>query len=182
MLPARSDSDVSRLSAALDGDADAWSALIDEHGPRIWSVCRRLAREPEDAYQEVWERIQRTLPRFDPARGTLRAWMTAITHRHLIDRHRRRQVRGEVLRLDDRASVLPMVDEQIDRSRRKARLDEAIARLPDAQRRVVVLHHLGGRSLADIADEEGVAIGTIKSRLHRGRARLAELLAPVEEP
>ena len=67
-------------------------------------------------------------------------------------------------------------DERIDRRRCQVRLEAALERLPYAHRRVVLLHHLNGVPLADIAAAEGVAVGTIKSRLHRGRARLAELL------
>ena len=58
----------------------------------------------------------------------------------------------------------------------RQRLESAIAQLPEDQRRCVVLHHIEGLSLSDIASLEQVAIGTIKSRLHRGRAHLAVTL------
>ncbi|WP_441246075.1 SigE family RNA polymerase sigma factor [Kitasatospora sp. McL0602] len=59
-------------------------------------------------------------------------------------------------------------------------LVEALRRLPEAQRSALVLHHMGGRSVAEIAAEEGVPVGTVKARLHRGRQALALLLG--EEP
>ena len=71
------------------------------------------------------------------------------------------------------------VDERIDGQRRAERLEAALARLPVDMRTVIVMHHLNGVPLEDIAAAEGVAVGTVKSRLHRGRARLLELLGGV---
>jgi len=125
----------------------------------------------------VWEKLFLALARFDP-RGTasFRTWALTITRRHLIDRHRRRQTRGVVLPLDGLPAVDPAADEALAAHQRKARLEAALARLPDAQRRAVVSHHLLGLPLHTIALDEGTQTGTIKSRLHRGRARLAQLL------
>lgn len=151
------------------------------HGPLVWGLCRRLCPEPEDAYQEVWARVFAGLPRFDPAGpATLRTWIATITHRHLVDRHRRRSARGEVVELGDLAAhtAVGLGDEdRIDARRTAERLEQALSRLPEGHRRVVVLHHLEEVPLGDIASIEGVALGTIKSRLHRARARLLELLS-----
>ena len=152
------------------------AAVVADHGPAVWSLCRRLCPEPEDAYQEIWEKVLGALPRFDPAgSASLRTWILTIAHRHLVDRHRRRQVRGVVVQLPDLA-VAPVAEARLDRAQRTELLIAALDRLPEAQRRVVVLHHLHGQSLEAIANAEGVAVGTVKSRLHRGRARLAEIL------
>jgi RNA polymerase sigma-70 factor (ECF subfamily) len=151
-------------------------ALVAEHGPAIWGLCRRLCPEPEDAYQEIWEKALAAMSRFDPdGPATLRTWLVTIAHRHLIDRHRRRQVRGEVVELGE-VPVDSGVEAGVDDGRRLARLEGALQRLPEAHRRVVVLHHLHGSPVETIAELEGVPPGTVKSRLHRARARLAELL------
>ena len=99
-----------------------------------------------------------------------------IRDSHLIDRHRRKQVRGQVVPIGGLPALDPAADEALARHQRQARVEAAIARLPDAHRRVVVLHHVHGVPLEQLAEEEGVPVGTLKSRLHRGRARLAELL------
>lgn len=165
------------LAAACRGDPAARAALVARHGALVWGLCRRLTPDPEDAFQEIWARALDALPRFDPA-GPARfsTWLVTLTHRHLIDRHRRRKVRGEVLPLGEIAAPLPSPEAALDSRRREQRLEAALAHLPEDQRRVVVLHHLAGCGLDEIAAIEGVPVGTLKSRLHRGRARLVELL------
>ena len=162
---------------AADGDPEARTALVRAHGPLVWALCRRLAADPDDAYQAIWERVLRALPRFDPGgAASIRSWIAVVARRHLTDRHRRRAVRGEVVSIEALPPVDPDAEERVSRRQRQARLEAALERLPAAQREVVVLHHIHGVALATLAEEEGVALGTIKSRLHRGRARLAQLL------
>jgi RNA polymerase sigma-70 factor (ECF subfamily) len=161
---------------AQQGDAAAREELVRSLGPSVWSLCRRLGRVPEDAYQTTWEKVFSALHRFEPDRqGSLKAWVLTIARRHLIDRHRRNRIRDNVVHLDELA-VHPRIDEALDQRSRQERLEDALTRLPEPQRRVIVFHHLNGVPLTDIAAEEGVAVGTVKSRLHRARARLLSLL------
>jgi RNA polymerase sigma-70 factor (ECF subfamily) len=165
------------LLRAIAGDRSAWERVLERHGPMVWGICRRLAADPEDAYQAVWVRVFEALPRFDPdGAAALGTWIGTIAHRHLVDLHRRHQVRGQVVPITETLDPRPLADELVDRSRRLARLERALEALPDPQRRVVVMHHLYDASLEALARGEGVAVGTVKSRLHRGRARLAQLL------
>jgi RNA polymerase sigma-70 factor (ECF subfamily) len=170
------------LAAALDGDPDAWAALLRAHGPLVYGLCRRLDADPDDAYQAIWERVLRGLSRFDPSGPRpFRSWLVTVAHRHLVDRHRRRAVRTVVVSLSsppDVAADGAEADEALDAHRRHSALERALAELSEPARRVVVLHHLHGEELLDIAHIEGVALGTVKSRLHRARARLLELLPP----
>lgn len=145
------------------------------HGPLVWSLCRRLGPEPEDAYQEIWEKVFGAVGRFDPdGPASLRTWIATIAHRHLVDRHRRRAVRGEVVELGELPA--PVHEDRSGLLRDVERLEAALQRLPEGHRRVVVLHHLEDLPLEEIAVSEGVPLGTVKSRLHRARARLLELL------
>ncbi len=175
------------LDRAVSGDQPAREELVRLCGPTVWSIARRIDPNPDDAYQEIWEKILRGIPRFDPAGpASIRTWIATVAHRHLVDRHRRRKRRQPL----GQASVIPFenasdatpADEQLDRASRNARLDEAIQGLPEHQRTVVVLHHLHGLPLEVIALQEGVATGTIKSRLHRGRATLAMRLRETYGP
>ncbi len=154
------------VTRAAAGDVQAQAALVGREGPRLYALCRRLTDDPDDAYQEVWERVFRALPRYEVDGRPISAWIATIAHRHLVDRWRRGRVREEVPFDDDVAGDVIVVPSTRD-------LDEALAALPEPHRRVVLLHHLHGFSLDEIAVNESVALGTVKSRLHRARAALA---------
>ncbi len=143
-----------------------WRAAM-EHRGLVEGLCRRLDREPDDCVQEVWERVIRECERYDPRRGTLRTWIATIARRLIVDRHRRREVRDR-----------PLPEPEARRPDEEGRIDleRALGSLAPELRRVLVFHHHQGLSLADIAELERVPLGTVKSRLHRARARLVERL------
>ena len=166
-----------RLRRATAGDPAARQAIVDAHGPWVFALCRRLCHDAEDAYQEVWLKVFGALDRFDAdAALRLRPWIGTIARRHLIDRHRRSKVRGHTQPPDHLADPGPSPDRLAHRAELRVQVDAALAELPFEQRAAIVLHDVHGVALATIAEEHGVAVGTIKSRLHRGRARLAALL------
>jgi RNA polymerase sigma-70 factor, ECF subfamily len=166
------------IERAIAGDRDARADLVLRYGPLVYSICRRLAPDPDDCYQEIWEKVFGAIGRFDPGGpATLSTWIATIAQRHLIDRHRRKKVRGIVLPLheitDETAGPYQLASE----SERRVRLEKALGKLTEEHRRVVILHHVHEVPLEDVATGEGVALGTIKSRLHRARAHLASFLA-----
>ncbi len=154
--------------------------LVEEHGPRVWALCRRLDPHPDDAYQEVWAKV--LAAGFDPTGpASFRTWVTTVTHRHLVDRHRRRLTRERLLSHDDiHDEAFAAGDTSTDTSQSSIatsqQLEAAVAALPEAHRRVVVMHHVEEVPLDEIATIEGVPLGTVKSRLHRARAALARSL------
>ena len=120
---------------AKRGDAEAWSDLVRTYAGLVHGLCHRSTPDPEDAFQETWVRIHANLHRFDPSRGTLKAWIAAITRRHLIDRYRRRERRGTLVALP--LQNLQTKDDphrNVARQLERKRLEAAIARLPDIQR------------------------------------------------
>lgn len=166
-----------QIQSAARGNAQARQELVHAHGPLVFALCRRLCSDPEDAYQDVWSKVFGALERFDTARaGQLRAWIATIARRHLVDRHRRARVRGRSEPPDTLADPGPTPDQLANRAELRTRLEAALMQLPIGQRAAVVGHDVHGSPLAELAADEGVAVGTIKSRLHRGRARLAEIL------
>ncbi len=169
------DQDRTLLRRAVD-DPAARDALVQRFGPLVWALCHRLSASPEDAWQSAWAHLLARLDRYDPARAAPSTWITTVVHRLLVDDHRRRGRSGVVLPLGERAATDADPGVLIDQHRRQQRLEAALRRLPEDQRRVVVLHHVHGLPLDDIAASEQLALGTVKSRLHRGRARLAELM------
>lgn len=173
MSPSRDDDLVRR---AVRGERDALRGLLERYGPMVLGLCRALDPEPDDAYQEVWEKALRALPRFDPAgTASLSTWLYGVAHHHLVDRSRRGRVR-RVEPLVREPAVHADPADGIARAEEAERLRVALLALPDAQRRAVVLHYVDGVGLAEVAAREGVPVGTVKSRLHLGRARLLALL------
>ncbi len=171
------------LEGVQAGNEGARAELVERLGPLVWALCRRLDQQPEDAYQDAWAHLFAVIGRFEPhGTASLRTWVKRVVHRRLVDRHRRSKVRAVVSpwesgMVEERvASGLPGPEQLASEGRRRARLEAALEHLAPAQRRVVVLHHIHGTPLDELAEREGVALGTIKSRLHRGRARLLQLL------
>lgn len=133
---------------AMIGDRDEAQECVQEAFARAWSHRRRI----ESAYAPE-------------------AWVRTTAYRLAVSRWRRRK-RGE--RAPDRA-VQPFADTSPPDESRVA-LMAALQRLPEDQRRAIVLHHLCDLSVRDVAAEVGVPEGTIKARLSRGRSALATLL------
>jgi len=175
---------------AADDEA-AIEELYARFGARVFQSARQVLRtraETEDAVQEVFVRLWQTADRFDPQRAKLVTWVMLITRRHLIDRLRRQSARPErsgldETRLDDgrttsaagwnRSDGRLGVDEEASESRE--RLRRQLQRLPELQRTVIERAYLQGFSLREIAAQLDAPLGTIKSALSRGLAKLREL-------
>src|SRR5262245_55463564 len=107
-------------------------ALIAAHDPRVYAMCVRLAPDPDDCYQEVWEKVLGAIDRFDPAgSASIATWISSVARNHLIDRHRRRLVRGEVVSIGALPAVDPGADEVVAARQRRERVEAAVQRLPD---------------------------------------------------
>jgi RNA polymerase sigma-70 factor (ECF subfamily) len=164
------------IRRAAQGDRACREQLVRELGPLVLALCRRLSVEPDDDFQAVWEKVFRSLPRFDPSGpAKLSTWVAALTHHHLLDRQRAAAVRARA----DLQDLLALPREE-GPAEREARLELALASLPEELRRIVVAHHLGGLPLSELASQEELPVGTLKSRLHRARALLATALREEE--
>ncbi|GAA0238965.1 SigE family RNA polymerase sigma factor [Cryptosporangium japonicum] len=118
----------------------------------------------QEAFCRAWNRWSQVSGYDNPA-----GWVHTVSHRLAISRWRRLRT-ALTHRLRHRSEVVPPPDPgRVD-------LVSALATLPDAQRRVVVLHYLADLGVDEIAAREGVPVGTVKSWLHRGRTRLATAL------
>lgn len=165
------------LSAAAGGDRQAREDLVTTHGAVVWALCRRIASDPEDAFQDVWIHVFERLDRFDPA-GTavFSTWLHAVVHRKLIDRGRSQTRSARVISFLSRAGRSVAPSTIVGQVAAREALERGLGALTDDQRRVVLLFHCADQSLEEIARTEGVALGTIKSRLHRARATLSRVL------
>jgi RNA polymerase sigma-70 factor, ECF subfamily len=136
----------------------------------------------EDVVQEVFTALWRNPERFDPERGSLRAYLGMQAHRRAVDAVRsdtRRRAREEYCEL-----MQPRPEgrawDKMDAVTVAEVVRQAIARLPEAQRQAVELAYWSGRPQREVADVLGVPEGTIKSRMRLAQAKLAEWLAPLE--
>ncbi len=170
------------VAAAQGGDRAAMDALLRRHQDRIWAVCRRLAgndADAADACQEAMVLIVRRLSTFD-GRARFTTWAHRVATNACLDELRRRRRRPDPGLPDDddaggRATVDPGAPTDVAVADRLT-VDAALGQLPEEFRVPVVLRDLGGHDYAEIAAILDVPPGTVRSRISRGRARLAELL------
>ena len=163
-------------------DVPSWEEVARVHGRFLYSVAYRLCGNHDDAQdlvQEVLVRVQRGLVTYRP--GNLEGWLSRIaTNAFLDDVRRRRRRPADLLpeheMLDRVAPSSVGADEQLAIDALPEHVQEAVRDLPDDFRAAVVLCDVVGLPYEEIAEAVGVPVGTIRSRIHRGRARLRHLL------
>lgn len=176
--------DIELIDAARAGDRFALDQLLRRHYDRIHAVCRRIAgpsRDADDATQEALIKIVRNLPRFD-GRSSFGTWAYRIATNAALDELRKRKRRPtlQVVEDDQTAGGIEPVDAMSERRiasvADRLALDEALAELPDEFRSAVVLRDVADLDYAEIAEVLDVPVGTVKSRIARGRRQLADRL------
>jgi RNA polymerase sigma-70 factor (ECF subfamily) len=183
-------SETELIDRARSGDQDAFAELVAAHADQVYGALRRFGLNPDEAdevAQEVFVRAWRGLGRFQ-GRAKLSTWLYRIAfneaQRALSRRH---PAGGDTAAGDDDPAAAVPDDEHhgpdaqaLDRELSEV-LDHALAQLPPDWRAAVVLRDLEGLSTSEAAEIAGVRQAGFKSRLHRGRMRLRELLAPYLE-
>jgi RNA polymerase sigma-70 factor (ECF subfamily) len=173
--------------AAQGGDRAALDQLFRLHYDRILAVCRRITgneADAADATQEAMIAIVRSLSKFD-GRSSFGTWTYRIATNASLDELRRRRRRPLAAAAppgdDDRPyqdPADPTSSRPIDRIGEREAIEIALLALPEEFRVPVVLRDVADLEYADIAAVLDVPVGTVKSRIARGRAMLAGLLAP----
>jgi RNA polymerase sigma factor (sigma-70 family) len=172
-------SDEALVALAARADDGALAELYDRFGHVAYGLALRVVRDPalaEDAVQEAFLTIWRSAARFVPERANASTWILTLVHRRAVDVVRREQPRrAEPIEVAPQASANATEDEAWLRLRR-ARVQDALRQLPDQQREALELAYYGGFTQSELADRLGEPLGTIKSRMFAGLARLRELL------
>ncbi|MHB8892420.1 MAG: RNA polymerase sigma factor [Candidatus Limnocylindrales bacterium] len=183
--------DRSIVEAVLAGDRDAFRVLVEREGPAIVSACARVLgdrSEAEDVAQEAFVIAYRSLSSWR-AEGAFGAWLSRIAIRLAI---RRAGQRKQVTWLDPLAAEADQPNQTrfrtvgstdavdpahtLIRSERDAQVRAAVASLDEPYREVVALRFFAERSLLEIAEATDRPLGTVKTHLHRGLARLKRAL------
>lgn len=181
-MTANPNSELFLARRAAAGHPEAWEQLVDSIGDGLWSIAWQFGGDheaAEDLVQEMFLRLWRMLPKY---RGEtpLRSWAFALSRNLCIDLWRRRRGERETTRLGEEtlavmASTSDPGREAQQRETERA-LDRALRGMPEALAEAVILCDLEEWTMAEVTAAIGVPIGTVKSRLHRGRARLATAL------
>jgi RNA polymerase sigma-70 factor (ECF subfamily) len=172
-------SDEALVALVARADQGALEELYDRFGHVAYGLALRVLRDPalaEDAVQEGFLTVWRTAARFVPERAKASTWILTLVHRRAVDVVRREQPRRtEPLEAAPQPAANLTEDEAWLRLQR-TRVQEALRRLPDQQREAIELAYYGGFTQSELADRLGEPLGTIKSRMFAGMARLRELL------
>lgn len=167
------------------GKEEGFNRLVLKHKDRIFGLCLRLLagdrEEAEDAAQETFVKAYSGLMDFR-MESKFSSWAYRIAVNTCKNRLVSRPYRDSRRHLDleaaemDGAPSAPDPSQVLESKGRRERIEEAIARLPEEQRTLVVLRDVEGRSYEEIAETTGLNPGTVKSRLNRGRRQLQEWL------
>lgn len=172
------------IRQATKGDAYAFEQLMRRHESRMYAVAVRMCGNREDAQdcvQDAMLRVYRALDRFK-GQSSFSTWVYRITMNTCLDELRRRKVRASTS-LDTLLESGWSPSDETDtperhalRSEQRTALAKAIAELPEDMRSAIVLRELQGLSYEEISDVLSVNVGTIKSRISRGREKLRQLI------
>ena len=168
-------------TAAPEWTPPSWDELVRQHSARVYRLAYRLTgnmHDAEDLTQEVFVRVFRSLPSYTP--GTFEGWLHRITTNLFLDMARRRQrIRFEGLG-DQAVGLLrdgePTPAQAFDARHLDTDVQQALEALAPEYRAAVVLCDIEGLSYEEIAATLGVKLGTVRSRIHRGRAQLRTAL------
>ena len=177
--------DVALVARALDRDLDAFNELVGLYQDFLFALVVRVVHDREaaaDAVQEAFFSAFRNLDRFRG--GSFRAWLARIALNAATDvlRLRKRRPAEPYPEWEDEAWQPPAGPEhdpeaQVARRARSRVLATALAAITEDQRRAILLFDVEGFDYQEIADITAVSLGTVKSRIHRGRLALRDLLA-----
>ncbi len=175
-------------------DPGAFELLVRQHQDRVFDFCVRMLggdrEEANDLVQEIFVSVHQNLESFR-ADAKLSTWILRIAKNHSLNRlkYLKRRGRGRSEKFEEVAEAAlqdavggpARPDEALDAAREREKVQRAIAKLDEDHRMLVVLRDIEGLSYEEIVEITELAVGTVKSRLHRAREKLADILAGLDE-
>jgi RNA polymerase sigma-70 factor (ECF subfamily) len=178
-------SDEAVVALVARSDEDALAELYDRFGRTAYGLALRVLRDrslAEDEVQEAFLVAWRTADTFMPERARASTWLLTLVHRRAVDLVRREQRRRtEPIEVAGEQPGEGSADEAVWLRYERERVQAALRQLPDQQREALELAYYGGFSQSELAERLGQPIGTIKSRMFSGLARLRDLLAEPQD-
>jgi len=177
-------SDTELLTKAAGGSGAAFGVLMRRHEDRMFVMALRMLGERADALDATQDAFIAAFKQAKSFRGeaAVGTWLYRIginACKDLARKKNRWSAQDDVDEVVERDPARSSIDDQVTT---RLHVQEALSRLPDEYRGPVVMHDLGGIPYEEIAAITGTAVGTVKSRISRGRRRLAELLEPQRHP
>jgi RNA polymerase sigma-70 factor (ECF subfamily) len=173
------------VAAFVAGDSAAYDELVRRYRRRVFGICLQYfhdAAEAEDAAQDAFVALLRKASTF-AGTAAFSTWMYRVTTNACNDIARKRARRPRTTGDDfERLGETPDMTDLLATRELGVELEQALAKLDPEFRQVILLHDVAGLPYADIGDRLGLAVGTVKSRIHRGHARLAVALGHLREP
>jgi RNA polymerase sigma-70 factor (ECF subfamily) len=179
--------DAELVARCRSGDREAWEVVVRHRHAKVYNLAYRFtgrADEAEDLTQEVFLKIYRTLHLYRPETGALETWIVRVARNHFIDHYRKYKTeRQRTAPLEEHHDAIARPTqrvqtpaEMLDRKEAAERVHALLDRLPQDQREAVILRDIEELTYEEIAELLKVPIGTVKSRINRGRIELARLL------
>lgn len=172
-------SDARLVSQCLSGHEDAWQSFVERFRETVWHIAFRFSATPDNAdelTQDIFMRLVTVLPRYRPS-GALGAWVRQVATNVAIDSYRRRR-RIPLLLAEEDIPEAPIPtsshpDAIAERREEAVRVRRLLDRLPAELSEPLILRDLMDCDYPEIAERLGIPLGTVKSRIHRGRQTLA---------
>jgi RNA polymerase sigma-70 factor (ECF subfamily) len=176
------ESDILLLKAIAARDEAALAQLNDHYDSILFGLLMRILNnreEAEDVLQEVFLQVWRKAADFDESRGRPFTWLVTLARSRGIDRLRTLASRERVAEAGAREVSEEISDAATDafKSEQRGLVSDALAKLPDEQKRPIMLAYFDGLTQSEIATHLGSPLGTVKTRMRTGMIRLRELLA-----
>jgi RNA polymerase sigma factor (sigma-70 family) len=183
----RAGADAALVDRLGEGDDRALAELYDRYGRPAWSLARRICVDDglaEDVVQEVFLTLWRDPARFDTGRGAFATWLLTLVHHKAVDAVRREATirrRTVPVEVTDAAPTPagPGADQEALGAVVAGQVRDALGGLPAEQRQALALAYYGGYTQREVATLTGVPLGTVKSRMFTGLARLRGTLGPL---
>jgi RNA polymerase sigma-70 factor (ECF subfamily) len=163
-------------------DPHTFSRVYDEHARSVYGAALRILGDPtraQDVAHDVFLRVWRNPSRFDPRRGDVGSYLRLMARSRALDVYREGQAasraRGRLelaVAVDDGPAADERPSHAAERAEERAAVRAALRDLPEAQREALVLTHWAGLTAEEVAERSGVPLGTAKSRIRLGMAKL----------
>lgn len=172
------------MAKVASGDVEAFSDVYDEISGLVYGLALRVARSrsiAEEITQEVFIQVWERADSFNPERGSVKAWVSTLTHRRAVDAVRRAQSSRDREDRDLPARPFDEVEESVIAEDERSRIRDALSALTDLQREAIEMAYYQGHTYAEVANHLDSPLGTVKSRMRDGLHKLRAMMGEDDE-